>query len=190
MSNVTSPDRFEAILNSARELFATHGYENVGMREITRHAGYQPVQAYRLGLSKLDLLAEISIELCKLQIQTLSTAIKPKANETVHEFVVRYLHALYKSDIENILIRSATAAYGWMWTEKYETRIIEQVTLLLAPISKLLTERDDKHVPARVMAIWSLYYVGFRSAVVHGASAEECINAISASLRLLTQDEH
>lgn len=43
-------DRQSQFVSSARQLFEQKGYAEVGMREIAAHAGFSPVQAYRIGL--------------------------------------------------------------------------------------------------------------------------------------------
>ena len=59
------------VLEAAKALFLKHGYDAVGMREIASAVNRQPVQIYRLNLSKADILAEIIIELNDQQIRQL-----------------------------------------------------------------------------------------------------------------------
>ena len=40
------------VIAAARQLFMARGYDAVGMREIAQAVGKQPVQVYRLALSK------------------------------------------------------------------------------------------------------------------------------------------
>jgi AcrR family transcriptional regulator len=51
-----------AILESARELFATEGYQSVSMRRIGRKAGCSPMAVYRHFASKQELLLSICEE--------------------------------------------------------------------------------------------------------------------------------
>ena len=178
-------DRLNNLVQVARELFSALGYDYVGMRQICMRAGLSPVQAYRLGLSKSDLLAEVSIDLTNKQLDTITQHIKSHARENVFAFTQRYLTQLYASDIEHIAIRKESAAYGWMWSNIYEQRIVGQVMQILAPIHDLLTRRSYDNVEARCLGIWSLYYVGFRSAVTAGANPEDCFKYIGESVRLL-----
>ena len=178
-------NRFSDLVNAARILFTTKGYANVGMREIALKAGCSPMQAYRMGLAKEDLLAEISICLSNEQLEQIAANTVINAGEEIYEFTIKYLTYLYERDIKNINIRRETAAYGWMWSTKYEERIITQVFGLLKPIIEALTTLGYDQVEARCMGIWSLYYVGFRNAVVHGHDAHICIDSISPSLKLL-----
>lgn len=178
------PDRHTQLVDAARSLFMEQGYPHVGMREITARAGLTPTQAYRLGLSKVDLLAEISIRLTDDQLITIAAKAKPRRNETLPAFVERYLRALYASDIENIKIRKETAAYGWMWSPKYEARIVEQVMALLAPVAAALSQHGLEDIPARGLTIWSLYYVGYRQAVMHGGNDRDCIAVIRGGIAL------
>ena len=50
--------RLKQVVDIAHALFASRGYEQVGIREIAEAAGLNPMQVYRLGLDKQDLLAE------------------------------------------------------------------------------------------------------------------------------------
>lgn len=178
-------DRQVQFVKAARQLFEQKGYAEVGMREIAAQAGFTPVQAYRLGLSKVDLLAEISIALSDEQISKITKKTQIKVDEGLGEFVHRYLLALYVSDIKHIKIRRESAAFGWMWSTAYEDRIRNQVMELLAPIIAVLTKADHPDIPACCFAIWSFYYVGYRNAVVNGATAKQCLESIASSLRLL-----
>ena len=59
------------VINVARQLFMSKGYENVGMRDIAQVLGQQPTQVYRLNLCKSDILAELILELNEAQIAKL-----------------------------------------------------------------------------------------------------------------------
>jgi AcrR family transcriptional regulator len=161
------------------------GFAKVGMREITARAGLSPMQAYRIGLAKEDLLAEVSIALSAEQLRTITAKISQRPLESLQAFVERYLLKLYKSDIQNLGIRKESAAYGWMWSQKYESRIVEQVLALLQPIAAAMSAQGMENIPSRCFTIWSLYYVGFRPAVMQGASARRCLDAIHDSLGLV-----
>lgn len=177
--------RRDQFVNAARVLFEEKGYADVGMRAIADQAGLSPVQAYRLGLAKVDLLAEISIALTDEQITKITKKVQKKVDESLSDFVHRYLLMLYVSDIKHIKIRRESAAYGWMWSTAYEERIRDQVMALLNPIITALTDEGHPDVPACCLAIWSLYYVGYRNAVVNGATAKQCLDFIRPSLALL-----
>lgn len=179
------PDRQAELIDAARSLFMEKGYAAVGMREITARAGLTPTQAYRLGLAKEDLLAEISIRLTAEQLQAITAKAKPRARETLPDYVERYLLALYASDIHHIRIRKESAAYGWMWSQKYESRIVEQVMAMLQPVATALASHGLEDIPARGRAIWSLYYVGYRRAAVGGGNARDCLDCIRDSLALV-----
>jgi AcrR family transcriptional regulator len=182
---VAPPDRSAELIAAARSLFMEKGFAQVGMREITARAGLSPVQAYRLGLAKEDLLAEISIQLTGEQLASITARFSPVPDEHLHDLVERYLLHFYQSDIAHISIRKESAAYGWMWSNKYESRIIEQVMAVLQPLAKAMAEQGLDQIPERGLAIWALYYVGYRAAVMNGASASDCLNNIKGSLALV-----
>jgi AcrR family transcriptional regulator len=179
-----APDRTQLLIEAARSLFMEKGFAAVGMREITARAGLTPTQSYRLGLAKEDLLAEISIALTAVQLRTITPLMTAQPNEPLLAFVERYLLRLYESDIEHIRIRRESAAYGWMWSNKYEQRIVAQVMALLLPIADAMQSHGLEQLPARGFTIWSLYYVGYRAAVVAGADARQCVAGIRDSLAL------
>ena len=173
----------QTVIAAARELFMERGYEAVGMREISAAVGKQPVQVYRLNLSKSDILAEVIIALNAEQIAQLPKLLARVRGKTAFERVCSYLKLLYRMDIEYLPIRSVGAAFGWTWSLEQERRIIEQVIQLIRPMSEWMRAAELDEIPARNMGIWSLYYVGFRHAVIHGGSAEDCLAAIKPSLR-------
>lgn len=173
----------EQVLKSARELFMAKGYEAVGMRDIAKAVGRQPVQVYRLNLSKADILAELIIELNQEQIRLLPKLLMRAKGDTAFERSCAYLFELYQLDIQFQPIRAVGAAFGWMWSQAYERRVIEQVGELVKPVADWLQDDGMGDVPARCQGIWSLYYVGYRHAVMHGGSAQDCLDAIKPSLR-------
>lgn len=170
------------VLAAARQLFMERGYDAVGMRDIATAVNKQPVQVYRLKLSKSDILAELIIELNNEQLRRLPKMRKRMTGETPFENTCTYLRELYQLDIKYLPIRSVGAAFGWMWSLDYEQRIVAQVGELIRPLAELMQEAGFDDIPARCFGIWSLYYVGFRHAVIHHGSADECLAAIKPSL--------
>lgn len=173
------------VLAAAKELFMSRGYEAVGMREIAEAVGRQPVQIYRLNLSKPDLLAEIIMELNQQQVDRVPEICARVSGETILERVSSYLRELYRLDIQFLPIRSVGAAYGWLWNHTYEAKITEQVFGLLAPVVGWMTAEGLNEIQARCYGIWSVYYVGFRRAAIHGGSADECVEEITPTLEIL-----
>ena len=168
---------------AAWKLFMERGYEAVGMRDIANAVGRQPVQVYRLNLAKADILAELIIELNQKQIDQLPQLRARTKGRTVFERTCSYLRELYALDIDHLPIRSVGAAFGWMWSASHERQVIEQVRQLVSPVAEWLQKAGLDDIPARCLGIWSLYYVGFRQAVIHGGNADDCLGAIKPSLR-------
>lgn len=173
----------EQVLKSARALFMARGYEAVGMRDIARAVGREPIQVYRLKLSKSDILAELIITLNLEQINQLPKICKRIKGRDLLDRTCSYLRELYKLDVHYLPIRSVGAAYGWMWSASYELRIVEQVHQLIKPLVDMMVESGLDNIPARCIGIWSLYYVGYRQAVIHGGTADDCLSSIKPSLR-------
>jgi len=103
----------------------------------------------------------------------------------LHERCCAYLRELYSMDIHNLPIRSVGAAFGWMWNTRYEQQIAVQVMQLLQPVIDWMKAAGLQGIEARAHGIWSIYYVGYRRAVLHGGTAEECIAEISPVLGIL-----
>ena len=173
------------VVAAARDLFMSKGYEAVGMRDIASAVGRQPVQIYRLNLSKSDLLAEVILALNQHQIDQLPALCAQVQGDTLLDKVASYFHALYRLDIQFLPIRSVGAAYGWLWSAAYEEKITQHVLTFLAPIAGWMGEHGLDDVMARCYGLWSVYYVGFRRAAVHGGNAEECIAEIRPTLDIL-----
>ncbi len=159
------------------------GYEAVGMRDIARAVGRQPVQIYRLGISKADILAELILELNREQIKRLPELCARVSGETVFDRTCSYLRELYVLDIQYLPIRSVGAAFGWLWSASYEERVIEQVFQLIQPVVNWMQDAGMDDIQARCIGIWSLYYVGYRHAVMQGGEADDCLASIKPSLR-------
>lgn len=173
----------EKVLMAARKLFMEKGYEAVGMRDIARSIHRHPVQIYRLNLSKMDILAELILELNREQILHVPRLRASAKGQTLFDRTCSYLRELYSLDIRSLPIRSVGAAFGWLWSDRYERQVIEQVHQLIQPLIDWMEEAELDDIPARCLGIWSLYYVGYRHAVVQGGTADDCLAAIKPSLR-------
>lgn len=173
------------IRQCARSLFMKEGYEAVGMRQIAQAVGLQPTQVYRLELSKADILAEVIIELNSELIDTLPALLDTVHGKTALERTGAYLLALYQFDIHYKPLRSVGAIHGWSWNAAYESAVVAQVMQFLSPIAAWMADEGLDDIPARCYGLWSLYYVGYRRAVIHGGSAEDCLAEIAPSLKIL-----
>lgn len=80
---------------------------------------------------------------------------------------------------------SVGAAYGWMWNSTYEQKIVGQVMALLQPVIGWMSEAGIDQIESRCYGIWSVYYVGFRNAVIHGCNADDCITKVRPSMEIL-----
>lgn len=177
-------DLRQEVLRAAKALFMDRGYDAVGMREIAQAVGRQPTQVYRLALSKADILAEIIIELNQTQISKLPVMLHKVRGANAFERTCSYLQMLYRSDIKHMAIRAVGAAYGWTWSGKNESTVVQQVQQLLVPVAGWMHAAGLDAIPARCYAVWCLYYVGYRRAVMHGGTASECLSEIRPSLLL------
>ena len=171
-----------AVLDAAQQLFISKGYENVGMRDIALAVGKQPTQVYRLKLSKSDILAELILQLNSKQIERVPKLLSSIKGDKLYDKVCAYLESLYELDIEHLPLRSVGAAHGWSWSADYESRNFEQVLKLIAPIASWLEGAGLGDVQPRCLGIFSLYYIGFRSAVIRKSSANDCLKLIQPSL--------
>ena len=171
-----------AVLDAAQQLFISKGYENVGMRDIALAVGKQPTQVYRLKLSKSDILAELILQLNSKQIERVPKLLSSIKGDKLYDKVCAYIERLYEFDIEYLPIRSVGAAHGWSWSAEYETKNLEQVRQLIAPIASWIAEAGLRGVEARCIGMFSIYYVGFREAVIRQSSAKECLESIKPSL--------
>lgn len=180
----------DKVVKVAKDLFMKQGYDAIGMRDIALAAGCHPVQVYRLKLTKSDILAEVIIDLNAMQIQQLPELLKRVKGETAYAKTLTYLQEMYKLDISYLPIRSVGAAFGWMWSLDYERRIFEQVCHLIEPVVGWMQEEGLDDITARCMGIWSLYYVGYRHAVIHKGTADQCLAAIAPSLRFFLESQN
>jgi AcrR family transcriptional regulator len=174
-------ERLAQVVKIAHRLFASRGYEEVGIREIAKEAGISPMQVYRLGVDKHDLLAEVILIVNQEMIGRIKS-FNSASHTSALAFIEKFLLDLYQQDIEIKSIRKEGAAFGWKWSEKYEALIIEQLMQILKPIADALTHFGYDEIEARCYAIWSLYYVGYRNAVMNNADADNCLDAIKPSL--------
>ena len=178
-----APSLKASVLAAAKGLFLARGYDAVGMRDIARAVGRHPAQVYRLGLGKSDILAELIISLNDEQIGRIPDILTRLEGGNAFERTCAYLGEFYQQDIEYKSLRSIGASMGWTWTDVFDRIIIDQVLLLVGPIASWMRDSGLDDIPARCQGVWSLYYVGYRNAVIYNHSAEDCIKSIAPSLR-------
>jgi AcrR family transcriptional regulator len=176
-------ERLEQVVKIAHRLFATRGYEEVGIREIAQGASISPMQVYRLGVDKHDLLAEVILILNQEMINKIKSFDSTLCTSAL-AFIEKYLLDLYQQDIEIKSIRKEGLAFGWKWSEKYEAFMIEQQKQILKPIADALSHFGYSEIEARCHAIWSLYCLGYRKAAMNNADANACLNSIKQSLAI------
>ncbi|MEC8020623.1 MAG: hypothetical protein VX179_01435, partial [Pseudomonadota bacterium] len=154
--------------------------------ELAMELAVPPAVLLRQELSKPDLLAEAIIALNDEQITWLES--RPEATDEslpLQEAVERYLRRVYEFDIEHITLRRMGAAFGWLWAPKYEPRIWKQLFALTAPIDGILLREGFSDREPIIKILWSLYYAGFRHAVMHRAPEEACLAEIRPALKLI-----
>ena len=173
------------VLEAAEKLFRKHGFDDIGMRDIAEAAATNPVQLYRLGLSKAEILGELIVKLNERQIREMKKLDIGQLGITTSERVLGYLLALYRMDIRDKELRKLGAAYGWLWPKEREAQVLEQIIELVTPVANELQREGLDNVEDRCRVIWSLYYVGVRAAVIHNASAEQCLEEISGASNLI-----
>jgi AcrR family transcriptional regulator len=173
------------VLEAAEKLFRKHGFDDVGMREIAEAADTNPVQLYRLGLSKSEILGELIVRLNDRQIREIKKLDIGQLGGTVSERVLGYLLALYRLDTRDKELRKLGAAYGWLWPKEREAQVLEQIHHLVEPVASELQRAGLDKVGERCIAIWSVYYTGYRAAIIHNASAEDCLLGISEAVKLI-----
>jgi len=143
-------ERLEQVVKITYRLFATRGYEEVGIREIAQEAGISPMQLYRLGVEKRDLLAEVILILNQEMINKIKSFDSTLCTSAL-AFIEKYLLDLYQQDIEIKSIRREGLAFGWKWSEKYEALMIEQQKQILNPLQMLLSTLDMKKLRRAAM---------------------------------------
>ena len=176
----------EAAIALAKERFSERGYEAVSLQELATELAVPPAAMLRQELSKPDLLAEAIIALNDEQITWLES--RPEATDEslpLKEAVERYLRRVYEFDIKHITLRRMGAAFGWLWAPKYEPRIWKQLFALTAPIDGILLREGFSDREPIIKILWSLYYAGFRHAVMHRAPEEACLAEIRPALKLI-----
>ena len=176
----------EAAIALAKERFSERGYEAVSLQELATELAVPPAALLRQELSKPDLLAEAIIALNDEQITWLES--RPEATDEslpLQEAVERYLRRVYEFDIKHITLRRMGAAFGWLWAPKYEPRIWKQLFALTAPIDGILLREGFGDREPIIKILWSLYYAGFRHAVMHRAPEEACLTEIRPALKLI-----
>ncbi|MGA1218612.1 MAG: TetR family transcriptional regulator [Gammaproteobacteria bacterium] len=176
----------KAAIALAKTRFSERGFEAVSLQELATELAVAPAAMLRQGLSKPDLLAETIIALNDQQIAWLAS--RPEATDEslpLQDAVERYLRRVYEFDIEHITLRRMGAAFGWLWAPKYEPRIWEQILALTTPINGILEREGFQDREPMIKALWSLYYTGFRHAVMHRASGEACLAEIRPALQLI-----
>lgn len=177
-------ERRRVILESAKQLFITKGYEQVGMRQIAETAQISPALIYKEGWTKPDLLAELIFELNEAQIEAIQSMTLPRRGSLLDR-VLQVLQCMYDLDITHRELRKLGAAYGWLWSQEQDKRCLKQVEALTAPLHQLLTEAQIDSPEARVSGLWYAYWTGFRASVIYNQDSAGCIALIRPVVEIL-----
>lgn len=177
-------ERRRVILESAKQLFITKGYEQVGMRQIAETAQISPALIYKEGWTKPDLLAELIFELNEAQIEAIQSMTLPRRGSLLDR-VLQVLQYMYDLDITHRELRKLGAAYGWLWSQEQDKRCLKQVEDLTTPLHQLLTEAQIDSPEARVSGLWYAYWTGFRASVIYNQDSAGCIALIRPVVEIL-----
>lgn len=85
----------EDLRESARQLFARHGYEGVSMRDIAGSVGIRQSAIYNHFSSKQDLLVDLMVSHMEHLLETMRAAIKPMTTPTGKLRKFAWFHVTY-----------------------------------------------------------------------------------------------
>lgn len=176
------------VLRAAEKLFRKYGFEAVGMRDIATASATNPVQLYRMGLTKPEILGDLILKLNARQIREMRKLDIISLGRTPLERIKAYLLELYRLDLRDKELRKLGAAYGWLWSRERERDVVAQIGELVAPVDAEIRRAGLDRAQSRCLAIWSLYYVGYRTAVMADGSAEDCLASIAGPLALIVPE--
>lgn len=161
------------VMDAARALFAERGYEPATIRDIAKSAGMSTGAVFANFQDKAELFeAVLAEDIARLAGVLQAEAAKPGP---VRERLAGALSALYHASLDQLPLVQAVVARAWFLPAAAETRLREQVQVLVQPLSGILQDgvrsgelRQDTDVRLLTEMIWSAFVSNFRRAAYDG----------------------
>lgn len=168
----------QVVLDAAKRLFTTRGYEAATVRDIAAEAGMSTGAVFANFSDKSDLFNEVVVADYEAVAQRMMKAADGQAS--VEDALLAVLAAGYDFHLEQLPLLQATVSVSWSHGAAAENRTREGERQVLAMIEAVLREgaekgQLDKGLDIALVAdmIWQSYMANFRLAVFDGWTSQQ-----------------
>ena len=183
----------QRVVNAARELFDTHGYQGTTIREIARHAGVSVGSVFTTFASKGEILSEVM----QARLEPLYAEID-RVMPHLHGTTVDRLRTMFAIHIEfearqvRLFLSHIAAAYDWTLSSGARPygrnqRLIDAVGECLARGKADGEVRDDVDCAEVVDLLMAAYAWTYRLVITSNADAKALIGVMDRQIGLIVE---
>lgn len=180
----------EKILQAARDLFNTRGYDGSTVRDIARAAGMSTGAVFASFADKAELFDEIVASDFRCLEPEMTEALRSAA--TVEAALLGIFGAAYRSHIDQLPMVCAAMSTGWGGGPTAIARSREA----LKPLARLIRDALQQGIDRGELAsdtdvrllrsiVWEVYLSGYRAAVYEAWTADDMISRLAEQLRII-----
>lgn len=181
----------QRVLDAARELFDTHGYQGTTIREIARHAGVAVGSVFTTFASKGEILSEVMQSRLDGLYGELDRVMPHLRGSTADRLRTMFaIHFNFEAPNVRLFLSHIAAAYDWTLpaTAKPYGRTQGLQQIILDCLAKGAAEGDvrrDADLQEIVDLLMSAYAWTYRLAVTEGADAEAMTRVMDRQIGLI-----
>lgn len=168
----------EKLLESAKRLFMTSGYDGATMRDIANDAGLSTGAVFANFADKADLFNEVILADFRRQFELMRSSVPAKA--PVDERLLSLLSAAYEFHLSQLPLLQAGISVSWsqgLNGELGDRPSREAVTGFMAEVIKAGVARGELRIgtdaPLAAEIIWDCYLGNYRAAVFGDSGLQE-----------------
>lgn len=179
-----------AVLESARHLFATKGYDHTSLVDIAADTGLSPRGVILHFSSKADIAAELMLRELRERAQGFRTE---GAVQTCCARILAFFAWLAEGDRRSFINFPALWAFSARWSQKVESTTQQAIDELLVPVRRAIEEGiaggelRQVDVALACEVLWIQYMAGLRRAAIHGGRPADALPRVERALSLFAR---
>lgn len=183
----------ERVLEAARELFDTHGYQGTTIREIARHAGVAVGSVFTTFASKGEILSEVMQSRLDGLYAELDRVMPHLRGSTADRLRTMFaIHFNFEAPTVRLFLSHIAAAYDWTLPASARPygRTLRLQEIILECLAKGVEEGDvraDAEPQEVVDLLMSAYAWTYRLAVTQAADAQAMTAVMDRQIGLVAE---
>ena len=183
----------QRVVNAARELFDTHGYQGTTIREIARHAGVAVGSVFTTFASKGEILSEVMLARVDPLYAELDRVMPHVHGSTVDRLRTMFaIHIEFEARQVRLFLSHIAAAYDWTLSPGARPygrnqRLIRAVAECLARGQDAGDIRQDVDCAEVVDLLMAAYAWTYRLVITSNADATALIGVMDRQIGLIVE---